>query len=334
MLNGAKSRGELYELDPRPVRQTCRNWCEDVRYKDVRGNGKAATRGPGAHDRHRQQARPTSNAHAWSIESGGGMDDEAGQPWQQRDFCNRVNHLRASFCDLLLNRNPFDMAMAEDQTRTPKFCLLGFSTLAQAHIGCACRCKEGLRRRGKRRCGRARAAVAAASDVQPGTVVIVQGFSSDISLPEKCDVLVAEIVGSIASEEGIVGTYRDAQRRLLKAPADPRSYIPQRVQTWCAPASHVLTSLLRPPFAAEDFAARQTGQPVRVGCRDAALQLLSSPQLLEDYDFAAMAAQLPSEHGPSPAAPSSTQPTVPSPLPVKHVCATTFRHRRRTSGGC
>ena len=226
------------------------------------------------------------------------------------------------------------VAMAEDQTRTPKFeqairrRLAGTADLVVLDIGTGPFCLLGLiaARAGAKRvyaveanadaAAQARAAVTAASDVQPGTVVIVQGFSSDISLPEKCDVLVAEIVGSIASEEGIVGTYRDAQRRLLKAPADPRSYIPQRVQTWCAPASHVLTSLLRPPFAAEDFAARQTGQPVRVGCRDAALQLLSSPQLLEDYDFAAMAAQLPSEHGPSPAAPSSTQPTVPSPLPV------------------
>ena len=69
---------------------------------------------------------------------------------------------------------------------------------------------------------------------------MIEGFSTDVTLPERADLLVAEIVGEIATAEGIVSTMRDAQERHLKRPYDPLSYIPQRVQTWCAPASYVL----------------------------------------------------------------------------------------------
>ena len=67
-------------------------------------------------------------------------------------------------------------------------------------------------------------------------VEVIEGFSTAISLPEKVDVLVAEIAGSVASEEGAYATIRDAQARFLKRPYDPASYIPARIETLAASA--------------------------------------------------------------------------------------------------
>ena len=49
--------------------------------------------------------------------------------------------------------------------------------------------------------------------------------------------VLAEIVGSVASEEGLHATVRDVQRRHAKRPFDARSYIPTRCQTLAAPRS-------------------------------------------------------------------------------------------------
>ena len=40
------------------------------------------------------------------------------------------------------------------------------------------------------------------SGVEPGVIELVCGFSTDVELPEKVDILISEIAGSIASEEG------------------------------------------------------------------------------------------------------------------------------------
>jgi hypothetical protein len=58
------------------------------------------------------------------------------------------------------------------------------------------------------------------------------------------DVLVAEVIGSVATEEGVYRTLRDAQARFMKAPLDPRSYIPCRVQTLAAPAAFAFHYLI------------------------------------------------------------------------------------------
>jgi len=131
---------------------------------------------------------------------------------------------------------------------------------------------------------RAREAVRKAADIKPGTVEIVEGFSTAVTLPEKADLCVAEIVGSIASEEGLHATIRDAQARLVKRPFEASSYIPTRVQTAAAPASYALHYALGPPQF--DW-TKLKGEPVRLNCRDETLQLLADPQLLEDVSLAA-----------------------------------------------
>jgi len=115
-------------------------------------------------------------------------------------------------------------------------------------------------------------------------ITILEGFSTDITLPDgiKADFAIAEIVGSVASEEGAIATILDAHTRLLKYPNDASSWIPNRIQTYAAPASYSLHNLFKPP--AFDW-TKLNGEPVRFNCRDEGLQLLSDPVLVEDISF-------------------------------------------------
>lgn len=126
---------------------------------------------------------------------------------------------------------------------------------------------------------RARTAISRARDVPAGTIEVLEGFSSDVSLPGgiKADLVLAEIVGSVASEEGLLATLRDAQVRLVRAPHDPASYIPYACQTIVAPACYALHYSLGPPR----FDWDKLRAPVRLNCRDETLQLLADPQVLE-----------------------------------------------------
>ena len=96
-------------------------------------------------------------------------------------------------------------------------------------------------------------------------IEVLEGFSNEITLPEKADFAVAEIVGSIASEEGAYATILDAHRRLIKEPLNPSNWIPSRIQTYGSPASYTLHNLFQPP---EFDWTKLNGEPVRFNCRD------------------------------------------------------------------
>ena len=64
---------------------------------------------------------------------------------------------------------------------------------------------------------RAREAVSRATDVPPGVIEVLEGFSTAVTLPEKADLLVAEIVGSIMDFVLVVDDPPGAVKRL----ADP-----------------------------------------------------------------------------------------------------------------
>lgn len=66
----------------------------------------------------------------------------------------------------------------------------------------------------------------------PVFVQVIEGLSTAVDLPEKVDLLVAEVIGSVATEEGVYRTIRDAQARFMLNPEDPRNYIPFRVCCW------------------------------------------------------------------------------------------------------
>jgi SAM-dependent methyltransferase len=65
-------------------------------------------------------------------------------------------------------------------------------------------------------------------------VEVLRGLSTEISLPERVDVIVSETLGGAAFDEGIVGYVADARRRFL---APGGVIIPRRVTLWVAPVS-------------------------------------------------------------------------------------------------
>ena len=171
---------------------------------------------------------------------------------------------------------------------------------------------------------RARASVASAvfnGDIASGAIEVIEGFSTAISLPELADLVVAEISGSIASEEGMCHSMRDARLRHLARPEDPGSYIPMRCQTLAVPASYSLNhrsatdedALMANAWPMHDVpeagdgageaAAVASGEqgeyrcildihsyvgvgPIRLRCNDPWMLALSTPQLWEDFAFA------------------------------------------------
>jgi len=114
-------------------------------------------------------------------------------------------------------------------------------------------------------------------------VHLICGFSDKITLPERCEVLVHDLIGNIASSEGMIPFIEDAKRRLLTPDA---AHIPQRCVTCAVLAedptltlaersvSYVLRGfqrLDRLPFV-RVFGFRQQGA-------------LSAPHVFEDFTF-------------------------------------------------
>jgi len=67
-----------------------------------------------------------------------------------------------------------------------------------------------------------------------GRVEVLRGVSTELSLPEKVDVVVSETIGNAAFDEGIVGYLADARKRFL---APGGRIIPRRLTLWAAPVS-------------------------------------------------------------------------------------------------
>ncbi len=103
-------------------------------------------------------------------------------------------------------------------------------------------------------------------------VEVIDGFSTSLALPELVDVCVSEIVGSIASEEGLYATIRDAHARLVKEPRRPDSWIPHTVETWGVPCSYALHYAL----GASAYDWSRVGEPLRLSCEDGTLLPLHS----------------------------------------------------------
>lgn len=117
------------------------------------------------------------------------------------------------------------------------------------------------------------------SGVEPGVIELVCGFSTDVELPEKVDILISEIAGSIASEEGVYATIKDARERFVKAPRDPESFVPFSYETWGAPG----TDLCHHSGGAQSIP--NDGTALRIDSQDDSMQLLSDPVRVEDIQF-------------------------------------------------
>jgi hypothetical protein len=114
-------------------------------------------------------------------------------------------------------------------------------------------------------------------------VHLICGFSDKITLPERCEVLVHDLIGNIASSEGMIPFIEDAKQRLL---APDAAYIPQRCVTCAVLAEDPTLTLAERTFSyvLRGFQRLDHLPFVRVfgfRPRDA----LSEPNVIEDFTF-------------------------------------------------
>lgn len=74
----------------------------------------------------------------------------------------------------------------------------------------------------------------ALSPDEAARIHFLDGLSYDVALPEKVDVILCEIIGSLAFEENFLATLDDAKKRFLKPKG---TIIPERVALWAALAN-------------------------------------------------------------------------------------------------
>jgi protein arginine N-methyltransferase 1 len=79
--------------------------------------------------------------------------------------------------------------------------------------------------------GRAAAQVFAANDLSD-RITVVPGWSQQVELPERANVLIAEVIGNEPLEEGVMETFADARKRFLTPDA---RIIPSRVSVFAVP---------------------------------------------------------------------------------------------------
>jgi hypothetical protein len=83
-------------------------------------------------------------------------------------------------------------------------------------------------------------------------VTLLHGWSGDLRLPERADVLVAELIGDEPFAEGIVGIVRDAVRRMLRPGA---RLVPARVRVLALPLQIPPSEAARLSFTNEALSA-------------------------------------------------------------------------------
>ena len=123
-------------------------------------------------------------------------------------------------------------------------------------------------------------------------ITLLEGYSTDVALPERVDLLVHEIIGEVAGAEGVGRAIADAAARHLRAGAAADGgvvSVPARARTLIAPAEFpdeaYFASLPHPMLAAPGATAlKLPGLPMATR--------LAAPQPCEDLRFDAAAPAL------------------------------------------
>eukprot|EP00930_Biecheleria_cincta_P009137 TRINITY_DN11079_c0_g1_i1.p1 TRINITY_DN11079_c0_g1~~TRINITY_DN11079_c0_g1_i1.p1 ORF type:complete len:454 (-),score=93.84 TRINITY_DN11079_c0_g1_i1:223-1584(-) len=127
-------------------------------------------------------------------------------------------------------------------------------------------------------------------------IEVIEGDSLQVTLPEKVDLMVSELIGSIATQEGVEAIIKDAKKRFLKdgsalgeGGGDCPQIIPSRTQTRIAPVRYrnhrVKYGAAKRGVMSRGKAEPGTVQPLRLKSKTNDLVFLSEPQLLEDFSF-------------------------------------------------
>ena len=146
--------------------------------------------------------------------------------------------------------------------------------------------------------GRAAGQLFAANDFAD-RITLVTGWSSQVELPERANVLIAEIIGNDPLEEGVMETFADARKRFLKPDA---RIIPSRVKVFALPVAVDHVTFSKHAFTSDatsrwkewygiDFSSlpsSPTNQSIVIRCPPSEArgwQTLGSPFLLADLDL-------------------------------------------------
>eukprot|EP00446_Apocalathium_sp_SHHI-4_P011697 CAMPEP_0177201456 /NCGR_PEP_ID=MMETSP0367-20130122/26758_1 /TAXON_ID=447022 ORGANISM="Scrippsiella hangoei-like, Strain SHHI-4" /NCGR_SAMPLE_ID=MMETSP0367 /ASSEMBLY_ACC=CAM_ASM_000362 /LENGTH=396 /DNA_ID=CAMNT_0018649955 /DNA_START=58 /DNA_END=1248 /DNA_ORIENTATION=+ len=122
-------------------------------------------------------------------------------------------------------------------------------------------------------------------------IEVITGDSMKVDLPEKVDLIVSELIGSIATQEGVEPIIKDAEKRFLKeAPGSScPNMIPLRVQTLVAPIKYtehrIMSFAAKRGVMSRGKAADGTLRPLRLRSKTKDLVFLSDPQVLESFEF-------------------------------------------------
>jgi mRNA deadenylase 3'-5' endonuclease subunit Ccr4/predicted RNA methylase len=103
-------------------------------------------------------------------------------------------------------------------------------------------------------------------------ITVLHGMSTKLELPQRVDIIVHELVGDIASEEGMVATIADARQRFLLDDAVPWS-IPESVQTCAVPIQQPQLSCATGSGPSASFSLVPRSM------------LIAAPQVMEDVQF-------------------------------------------------
>ncbi len=118
-------------------------------------------------------------------------------------------------------------------------------------------------------------------------IEFLAGWSLEVGLPERADVLISETIGNAGFDEGIVAWTFDARRRLLRPGA---ALLPQRLRLWVAAVEtfddHVLVSDWRSPSLPYDYTAAFERAAATLWFAELGPQhLMGQPELVADVDL-------------------------------------------------
>jgi len=122
-----------------------------------------------------------------------------------------------------------------------------------------------------------------------GTVQVIEGDSMQTELPERVDLVVSELIGSIATQEGVEPIIRDADKRFLKDGIQGARMIPARCQTLIAPVKYtehrIMSFASKRGIMSRGKQEEGTLKPLRLRSKTSDLNFLTEPQILEDFDY-------------------------------------------------
>jgi len=117
-------------------------------------------------------------------------------------------------------------------------------------------------------------------------ITLIGGWSTQVNLPEKADVLISEIIGNEPLAERVLETTMDAMKRLLKPNA---RLVPHKVKIFGLPVTIPFTEIVKHTFVAETLRDWQSWydinfNPLAEASRNSSISFFINPFLARDWE--------------------------------------------------